>query len=144
MKTLFYPILALFYCVGLINLHAADEPLIPVALNAVLPKIHAGMTIREVESVLAPAYPKVKGQMGIWSGQTGYIEYKLDERYTVSVSSITREGKEVVHDEILIYLYDLPAKRRLDLKVYEWEKQADKQPAPKSEEPNKARHSNPH
>ena len=135
MKTI---ILALFYCLGLIHLHAADEPLIPVALNAALPKIHAQMTIREVEAVLAPAYSKVKGQMGTWSGQTGYIDYKLDERYTLSVSSITREGKEVVHDEILIYLYDWPAKRRLDLKVYLWEKQADKQPAAKSEEPNKA------
>ena len=125
MKTI---ILALFYCVGLIHLHAADEPLIPVVLNAVLPKIHARMTIREVESVLAPAYPKVKGQMGTWSGQTGYIDYKLDERHTLSVSSITRDGKEVVHDEILLYLYDWPAKRRLDLKIYEWEKQADKLP----------------
>ena len=134
MKTI---ILALFYCLGLIHLHAADEPLIPVALNAALPKIHAQMTIREVEAVLAPAYSKVKGQMGTWSGQTGYIDYKLDERYTLSVSSITREGKEVVHDEILIYLYDWPAKRRLDLKVYLWEKQADKQPAAKSEEPNR-------
>ena len=139
MKTI---ILALFYCLGLIHLHAADEPLIPVALNAALPKIHAQMTIREVEAVLAPAYSKVKGQMGTWSGQTGYIDYKLDERYTLSVSSITREGKEVVHDEILIYLYDWPAKRRLDLKVYLWEKQADKQPAAKSEEPNKARRTN--
>jgi len=134
MKTV---ILALFYCVGSIHLHAADAPLIPVALNAVLQKIHARMTIREVEAVLAPAYPNVKGQMGDWSGQSGYIEYKLDERYTLSVSSGTREGKEVVHDEILFYLYDWPSKRRLDLKVYEWEKQADKQPSSKSEEPNK-------
>lgn len=128
MKTL---ILAVFYCVGLIHLQAADEPLIPVALNAVLPKIHVGMTIREVEAALAPAYPKVKGQMGRWSGQTGYIDYKLDERHTLSVSSITRDGKEVVHDEILLYLFDWPTKRRLDLKIYEWEKKADKKPPSK-------------
>ena len=134
MKTI---ILALLYCVGLIHLHAADEPLIPVALNAVLPKIHARMTIREVETALAPAYPKVNGQTGDWSGQTGYVDYKLDERYMLSISSITREGREVVRDEILIYLYDLQSKRRLDLKVYEWEKQADKQPESKSEENNK-------
>ena len=95
------------------------------------------MTTREVESVLASAYPKVKGQMGTWSGQTGYIDYKLDERHTLSVSSITRDGKEVVHDEILLYLYDWPAKQRLDLKIYTWEKQADKLPESQSEEPNK-------
>ena len=104
-------------------LRAADDPLVPTALNAVLPKIHAGMTVSEVEAVLTPAYPGVKGRMGEWSGQTGYIEYKLDARYTLSVSSITREGREVVHDDILFYLYDWPSKRRLDLKVFDWERQ---------------------
>ncbi len=83
------------------------------------------MTIQEVEALLAPVYPNVKGQMGLWSGQTGYIEYKLDDRYTLSVSSITREGKEVVHDEILLYLKDWPSKRRLDIKIYEWDNQPD-------------------
>ena len=68
--------------------------------------------------------------MGNWSGQTGYIDYKLDERHTLSVSSITRDGKELVHDEILLYLYDWPSKRRLDLKIYEWEKQTAKKPQP--------------
>lgn len=126
-----HQIIAFLFCFGLLHSLAADEPLIPAALNAVLPKIHVGMTIREVEAALAPAYPKVKGQMGIWSGQTGYIDYKLDERHTLSVSSITRDGKEVVHDEILLYLFDLPTKRRLDLKICEWEKQADKEPPSK-------------
>src|SRR6266540_2193377 len=114
-----HTILAFLFCIGLLHSHAADEPLIPAALNAILPRIHAEMTIREVEAVLTPAYPKVKGQMGNWSGQTGYIDYKLDERHTLSVSSITRDGKELVHDEILLYLYDWPSKRRLDLKIYE-------------------------
>lgn len=126
-----HQIIAFLFCFGLLHSLAADEPLIPAALNAVLPKIHVGMTIREVEAALAPAYPKVKGQMGIWSGQTGYIDYKLDERHTLSVSSITRDGKEVVRDEILLYLFDLPTKQRLDLKICEWEKQADKEPPSK-------------
>jgi len=124
-------ILALLVCIALLHSHAADEPLIPVALNAILPKIHARMTTPEVEAALAPAYPNVKGQMGDWSGQTGYIEFKLDERYTISISAITRDGKEVVHDEILLYLYDWPAKRRLDLQVFDWEKQPDKKPSAK-------------
>ena len=62
-----HPIIAFLFCFGLLHSLAADEPLIPAALNAVLPKIHVGMTIREVEAALAPAYPKVKGQMGRWS-----------------------------------------------------------------------------
>jgi hypothetical protein len=69
--------------------------------------------------------------MSDWSGQTGYIEYKLDERYSLSVSSITRDGKEVVHDEILLYLYDWPSKRRIDLKIFDWEKPTAKKPPAK-------------
>jgi hypothetical protein len=81
-----HTILAFLLCIGPLHSHAADQPLIPAALNAILPKIHAGMTVREVEAVLAPAYPKVKGQMGNWSGQTGYIDYKLDQQHTLAVS----------------------------------------------------------
>jgi hypothetical protein len=99
----------------------ADEPLIPAALNAVLLKIHPGLTTNEVTAVLSPAYPKVSFQMGDWSGHTGYIDYKLDDRFTLSVSSITRGGKMVIHDDLLMYIYDWPAKRRVDLKVYCWE-----------------------
>ena len=124
-------IIALLSCIGLMTLHAADEPFIPTALNAILPKIHAGMTIPEVEAALAPAYPNVKGTMGVWSGQTGYIEYKLDDRYSLSVSSITRDGKQVVHDKILLLLYDWPTKRRIDLAVYDWEKNPGKKPPTK-------------
>jgi len=67
--------------------------------------------------------------VGKVQGQTVYIDYKLDERHTLSVSSITRDGKELVHDEILLYLYDWSSKRRLDLKIYEWEKQTAKKPS---------------
>ena len=112
-----HTILALLFCIGLLHLHAADEPLIPAALNAVLPGIHAGMTIPEVEAVLSAAYPGVKGQTGHWSGQTGYVDYKLNERTTLSVSSITRDGKNVVHFEILFYIFDWPSKRRVDVQV---------------------------
>jgi hypothetical protein len=121
----------LLFSFALLHSQAAEEPLIPVALNALLLKIHPGMSVTEVEGALSPAYPDVKGQMADWSGQTGYIAYKLDERYSLSVSSITRNGKQVVRDEILLYLYDWPAKRRLDLKVYDWEKQPDKKPSDK-------------
>ncbi|HSI13065.1 MAG TPA: hypothetical protein VK961_13530 [Chthoniobacter sp.] len=119
MKTFF---LLLFCSAVACSLFAADELLIPVALNPLVPKIHAGMTSDEVEKVLATEYPGVKRQLGDWSGTTGYVEYRLSERYTLSVSSTMRNGHEVVHDEILLYLYDWPAKRRLDLKVFDWEK----------------------
>ena len=113
-----HTILTLVFCLCLVNAMAADEPFIPAALNAVLPKIHARMSVSEVEAVLAPIYPKVKGQMSRWSGRTGYIDYQLDERYTLSISSITHDGKQVVHDDQLLLLYDWASKRRLDLKAY--------------------------
>jgi len=37
-----HPIIAFLFCFGLLHSLAA-EPLIPAALNAILPKIHAGM-----------------------------------------------------------------------------------------------------
>ncbi len=117
-------ILALLCFWALAHACAADEPLIPAALNAVLPMIRSGMTISEVEGVLAPAYPTVKWHHGDGSGGSGYIEYRLDERHTLSVSSVKRAGDYVVHDTLLFYLYNWPAKRRLDLKIYEWEKQS--------------------
>jgi hypothetical protein len=89
------------------------------------------MSISDVEAVLVPAYPKVQGRMGDWSGQTGYIEYELDERYSLSVSSIARDGKKVVHAGMLFYLYDWPSKRRLELKVFGWEKQTGTKPVAK-------------
>ena len=113
-------------CLALLRTHAADEPLIPAQLNSVLQKIHPGMSTNDVAAVLSPSYPKVAARMGVWSGQTGYIDYKLDERFTLSVSSITRGGKKVVHDDLLMYVYDWPAKRRVDIKVYYWESQSQK------------------
>src|ERR1035438_4794372 len=87
----------LLCCAALFHARAADESLIPPALNSLLPKIHPGMTVHEVEAVLATAYPKVAGRMSDWDGMTGYIDYKLDDRYSLSVASINREDdKQIV------------------------------------------------
>ena len=119
-------LLALLLCIALPHLRATDEPLIPAALNAILPKIRAGMTVREVEAVLAPAFPGVKSQMGVWSGQTGYMDYKLDDKFTLSVSFATRKGGEVVHEDLLFYVFNHAAKHRVDIKSYFWESPAQK------------------
>lgn len=121
----------LFCCVTTLHTQAADEPLIPTPLNDVLLRIRPGMTTNQVVSALSTAYLKVAGRMGNWDGQTGYIDYKLDERFTLSISSITRDGKEVVHDDLLMYLYDWQSKRRVDIKLYYWEGQSHKAPSQK-------------
>ena len=114
-----------------LQVHAAAEPLIPTPLNDVLFKIRPGITTNQVLAVLSPAYLNVVGRMGNWSGQTGYIDYKLDDRFTLSISSITRDGKKVVHDDLLMYLFDWQTKRRIDLKLYDLDGQSHKKPLQK-------------
>ena len=104
------------------HLRAADEPLIPQAINERLPKIAAGMKYPEIEKVFSPAYPKAKARLGLWSGQTGYIDVQLDERYSLSIAGINGpNGEPVVHKDILIYVYDQGQKRRVEIRMYGWE-----------------------
>ena len=72
-------LICLFCFIAAMHVHAADEPLIPTPLNDVLLKVSPGMTTNQVLATLSPSYPKVAGREGDWSGQTGYIDYKLDE-----------------------------------------------------------------
>lgn len=113
-------ILALFCCLTAIQMRAADEPLIPAPLNNVLLRIRSGMTTNQVQSALSISYPRVSSQISDWDGMTGYIDYELDERFTLSISSITRGGKEVVHDDMLMYLFDWQSKRRVEIELYNW------------------------
>ena len=121
----------LFFCVTALHTQGADEPLIPTPLNDALLKVRPGMTTNQVLAVLSPFYPKVAGHMGDWSDQTGYIDYKLDERFTLSVSSAMRDGRQLVHDDLLFYVFDWQSKRRVDIKLYSWEGQSHKEPAKK-------------
>jgi hypothetical protein len=112
-------VLIMSVCIG----KAADEPLIPTPLNDVLLKIRPGMTTNQVLAVLSPSYRKVTARMSDWDGMTGCIDYKLDERFTLSISFITRDGKEIVHGDFLMYLFDWQSKRRVNIRLYNWEGQ---------------------
>jgi len=102
-------------------LQAADEPLIPSAINERLPKIVAGMPYSEIEKVFSSAYAKAKARLGLWSGQTGYIDVQLDERYSISVAAQNGPKDEpVVHKDVLIYVYDHDRKHRVEIKTYDW------------------------
>lgn len=103
------------------NLRAEDEPLIAPALNAVLPKITAGMKPEEVKKLLAAKYPKAEYSQGVWSGRTGYFDFKLDDRWTVSVAGDTDRTKgSVVHHDMLIYVFDRVNKHRIEIHMYSW------------------------
>ncbi len=103
----------------LTSLQADDQPLIPAALNALLPKISAGMTSSQIQKVLSSAYPQIKSQLGDWSGQSGYIDFKLDDRYRISILGRNdSQGREVVHEDILIYIFDQPQRNRIEIRRY--------------------------
>jgi hypothetical protein len=121
-------IASFLFGIALLQASAADDPLIPAPLNAVLLKIQPGMSTNQVLALLSPSYPKVAGQMGTWSGQTGYFDYKLDDRFTLKVSCVMRHGKELVHDDLLFYVFDWKTKRRVDIKLYYWDGQSHKEP----------------
>ena len=115
-------------CIALLQAIAADELLIPGPLNGVLLKIQPGMMTNQIVAILSRSYPKVAGHMGDWSGQTGYMDYRLDERFTLSVSSVMRDGRELVHDDLLFYVFDWQTKRRVDIRLYYWDGQSHKEP----------------
>jgi hypothetical protein len=126
--------IASFVCgVALMQVRTADEPLLSAALNNILPKIKTGLTIREVEMVLSTAYPGVKGRPGRRAGKNGYIDYELNEQYTLSVLSTPREGdkKILVHEAIQILISDSTFKRHIELKLNDWGKEAEQIPPAK-------------
>ena len=125
-------VLLLLLCCGLaMPTPAAEEMLIPAALNSLLPKIHPGMTTNDVVKVLSTSYPKLLPQMGDWSGGSGYNEYKLDKRFTLAITFISHSGQEVVHSEHLMSLFDWQEKRRIDIRLHKWDKESPKTPAQK-------------
>src|SRR6185503_9984336 len=91
---------------------AADEPLIPASLNALLPKITSGMTHEGMKKVLEGAYPKLEQQDGPWSGAGGYIGFKLDDRYSVMFSArMDASQQPVVSSNAQISIFDRLQKR---------------------------------
>ncbi len=133
MRTFLYAVLACSVLCGPV-LAAEEEGLIPANLNAVLPKIVPRATTKEVETILAPVYPGVTSHLSIWSGDTGYIDYKLDDRFTLSVSSISMGGRNVVHDSLLFYILDWPAQQRFEIRRYHWAATAQTSAAPAAAE----------
>jgi hypothetical protein len=101
----------------------ANEPLLPTGLNALLPEIIAGMAREDIQKVLSKVYPKVESQDGPWSGQTGYIGFKLDDQYSVMFSAnIDARQKAVISSNARISVFDRVQKLRLDIVPYYWEK----------------------
>jgi ankyrin repeat protein len=103
---------------------AADEPLLPASVNQIIGRIRAKMPEAEVEKVVQAYYPTAKSTSGDWSGQTGYVEFKLTPRYSISIGEYNAPNdfsQRFVHADMLMYVYDGDTKRRINISVYQWE-----------------------
>lgn len=94
----------------------AAEALLPARLNAALGGVRAGMTPDEVRGALAGAYPGLARADGPWSGQTGYVGFRLDERYSVLVAGqFDPQGRTVVSPGPRVSVVDQARRVRLDI-----------------------------
>jgi len=44
---------------------------------------------------------------------------------------VMRDGRGLVHDDLLLYVFDWQTKRRVDIKLYYWEGRSNKEPPKK-------------
>ena len=111
-----------FLYASVIAVYAADVPLIPAPLNALLPKITSGMTRDDIKKVLLAAYPKLEPQDGPWSRQSGCIGFHLDDRFSVMFSAhMVANQHAVVSSNAVMSVFDRTQKLRLDITHYYWD-----------------------
>jgi hypothetical protein len=116
---------------------AADAPLVPDGVNQVLGRIAPDMAEAKVEGIVKKYYPDAKRTGGPWSGQTGYVQFKLSERYSISIAEY-KDPKDFesrfVHADMLLYVYDWELKRRINISFHKWD-QDEKDGGKTSEQP---------
>ena len=74
MKTILAIIVMLSVVPGLI---ANEEALLPDKINQILGRIKPNMSEAQVEKIVQTYYPNTKAILGRWSGQTGYVDFKI-------------------------------------------------------------------
>ncbi len=115
---------------------AAEAPLVPDGINQILGRIRPDMSEAQVEKIVKTYYPDAKATSGPWSGQTGYVEFKVTSRYSISVAEYNAKNdfnSRFVHADMILYVYDQDIKRRINISFYNWE--AEKKKSEKTSEP---------
>lgn len=103
---------------------AADGPLIPDGVNQILGRIKPDMPETDVQKLVHKYYPKAKIHRSVWSGQTGYVEFKLTDRFSVSVAEYNdpKDHKSrFVHADMILYVYDWKLKQRINISFHKWD-----------------------
>ena len=108
---------------GLINSFAGVETLLPTKINTILAKVSGGMSEMAMLKEVRKHYPKATSKTGPWSGHTGILEFKLDKRYSLPVTAISKidnHDDRSLHKDLTIYVYDWKLKRRVDISFHAW------------------------
>lgn len=116
---------------------AGDAPLMPDGVNQILGRITPNMAEAEVEKIVKKHYPDAKRTLGSWSGQTGYVEFKLTSRHSISVAEYNDPKdfeSRFVHADMMLYVYDWELKRRINISFHKWNDKKKKDGGKASEE----------
>ena len=123
MKTICAAIaIALFVCAA----GAEDAPLMPDGVNHILGRIVPDMPEAAVAAIVTKYYPDATRNVGVWSGQTGYVEFKLTKRYSISVAEYNDPKdfeSRFVHADMILYVYDWELKRRINISFHKWDQE---------------------
>lgn len=105
---------------------AEDTPLMPDGVNQILGRIAPNMAEAKVEAIVKKYYPDAKRTLGSWSGQTGYVEFKLNKRYSISVAEYNDPKdfeSRFVHADMILYVYDWELKQRINISFHKWDQE---------------------
>jgi len=103
---------------------AGDGPLFPDGASQILGRIQPGMSEAQVEEIVRIYYPDASRTVGIWSGQTGYVDFRLTSRYSISVAEYNDPEDfnfRFVHADMILYVYDWELNRRINISFYDWD-----------------------
>lgn len=102
---------------------AAEEPLFPDGVNQILGRIQPDMSEAQVEEIMKIYYPDAILTLGTWSGQTGYVDFELTSRYSISVAEYNDPDDfdyRFVHADMILYVFDWELNRRIDISFHNW------------------------
>ena len=129
--------IALALLAGAVASIAADAPLMPDAINQILGRIEADMPEAKVEKLIQKYYPTAELRRSVWSGQTGYVEFKLTDRFSISIAEYSdpkNHESRFVHANMILYVYDWVLQQRIKISFHKFDQ--DKEDGGKTSEPS--------
>ena len=103
---------------------AAEEPLFPDGVNQILGRIQPDMSEAQVEETVKFYYPDAVLTLGTWSGQSGYVEFKLTSRYSISIAEYNDPDNfdyRFVHADMILYVFDWELNQRINISFHNWD-----------------------